>query len=712
MRLAPATERKFHKQFIGDFTFDSQREQYRARLFLNRNVMRVLAYHERRRTKARAASPKQNQPDSVIQVNTDDLSPKAQVNQTAAAKPKRTSLRNVREQFPDEDAELILELRGIRKKLNFNSDLPVDEERPRKRIKRDSQECQCHVAIWDNREGFVSAEPVVKRSLLCSVTSLDGPSNSRLVDIEMNEPFRIKARELFVDVNAKVGLRKALGEKYFLETKIIPCNSSDDWPPIPLLSKSDVTMAKDVGKNTLANIEGTLVSSYANLPRAPASDVPLSVSFVQNGQTYKTRYGMEVLSTWTRSSTYEAEIKKQEEEIPSPPPLLDVIAEQPWPKRPSISEMLNAVSKPAIPESNVRLCFSWDTVSHDGIDKKFRKSSVDGFRCPACRTVAFGNLKDLQFHFMNNHQKYKFTVQDEEKDPTTGDILRVNIKVEFAEILRQKASSNVRDERQLYWEAPRRPFDLDAYLDGDHTWVGDPPRRRGPVHGAPSKNSSATLRESSERKSGFLPADKVSDLPAPRRRRHKVVVPRTKDQVPLFRSISHRPLRMDESPLSESDEDIDEEWIKQKHCEMIDDNEQLSENGKEFRKRWDSHLMKEHLPHGRYISDSLIRFVRANCRWLRSVDIQNELEELLGRLKSLGLIDEHVVFGCWKMINNDHDAASNSGLPDDIPNPQSSETATSFRARPPDGTTCATCYEPITKKRQAIFCGNQVMPPS
>ena len=79
--------------------------------------------------------------------------------------------------------------------------------------------------------------------------------------------------------------------------------------------------------------------------------------------------------------------------------------------------------------------------------------------------------------------------------------------------------------------------------------------------------ASASTSAISKKRAGFTSAEEVEEIPVPERKRFKVIPSRTRNHTAFFRSVSHRPMRLDESPLSESDDDMDDSWIRQKHYE-------------------------------------------------------------------------------------------------------------------------------------------------
>ena len=79
-----------------------------------------------------------------------------------------------------------------------------------------------------------------------------------------------------------------------------------------------------------------------------------------------------------------------------------------------------------------------------------------------------------------------------------------------------------------------------------------------------------------------------------------------------------RVLRVDEL-LSESDEDVDESWLKTKHSRVIDSFTDLTETEKSFFKRWDNYIFDEKILANRYVGNILIRFTSVMLPEQRSI---------------------------------------------------------------------------------------------
>ena len=499
---------------MGDFNFDIERDQYRTLLFLHRNVMRVLAHHAKRRARSKASSntsandvaahfqdPNTNAGGSAAKLNhsiingnnltansiitptvaqnqgRETVMPGFEASKLATPQPapdsKRSSVRKQLEGiYRQQGAELVVELKNIRKKLNFNSNRRRDSGPDRKRIKRDIVRCQCHVAIWDNREVFRSPDPVATRSELCSVTLQGGPEDCQSVDIEMDNTFRFKATEMHVPVKTKGGLQMTWGDKYFLEIKVIPCEETDVWPPFKVLSKVEGTVTGALGRRSAATVQGALVSSYANLPQAPASSIPLSISFVQDGLTLKTKFGLEVSSTWTIPTLNEMRVKTEGNDWLGRVPFWTPTAAQTFSKENDApaTNGLQSVHRP----NKVVVSYRLDVIGFTGRSREFREASLNGYSCLACRRREYQSLTDLLFHLSTNHFKYKYTVEEEDKTSISGEPQPIVIKIDIADLEKKKPLKNTfkNPDTEIDWVAPKRPFDVDAYLSGDHTWTG------------------------------------------------------------------------------------------------------------------------------------------------------------------------------------------------------------------------------------------------
>lgn len=648
MTLEPAGDRTFRKHYIGNLVFELERGKKRNRSFLTRNVMEVLGSHSKRRRQILGQASQSNYDADAIGARPSVHSKQDNSTKTSSA---RRSLRGpARPGSHPKGAQLTIKPINIRKKLNFREGLKRPEEPPKKRVKREEIPCYCYCAIWDNREGFRSVEPIVKRNQRCTViqASYDGVP---VLDITMDTPFCFEAAELFVPVYSKGISDMGIGDKYTLETKIIPCSSRDPWPIIPVLSKFEGSLVK--GDKNQTHPGGYLVSSYVNLPTAPAAEIPMSVALDQDGRTYKTKYGLEVRAHWSRPQPQLDDIFPSRTKHRSPSP-----RQCPTPKL-EPSSYLDLFSTPEIPlvvddkppEPCVQVCYKWGLSTSKQSKNDFLPGIFDDFQC-YCDKRIFRTLKLLRFHLSSNHDKYTFELEDAGDSNSVSATQRYTFRVRPAPIVRERAANHVKDEREIVWEKPQRPFDIEAYNDGDGSWTGELGIRNRRLRGAAAEVRNPEILSASE--VGLVDREKkhyedTLEISEPRRKRFSIPIARTKNRTSFHRSTSSKKLGTGEE-LSESDEDVDITWLRERHLTNLSENQSLANAEKEFMCKWDEHIMTEGFPLPRYIADSTVRFTRANLRWLRKPGMLEQFEKHNKTLKTRGIIGQCVMNHCAELI--------------------------------------------------------------
>ena len=714
-------DRKFSKNFIGDFTFDIQRLRKRRKVFLQRNLRCFLQYHqtllettpESQLFEAQAAETlhptlhKELNPELCLRdlVNGHHRSGsglgeslEAKPAQEAVSRkclcvramtpdfeaPARRSLRKVQEQvYHHDDAELTINIVNVRKKLDFT----INKERPHKRLKRDFIRCQCSLTIWDTGSKGGEADPIVKKNVFgrLSVTRTEayGPS----VDVELDKPFVIKAADLKVPLEHNNELFLGLGESYFMELKLIPTRADTDWPPIPILGRSDGDQNLGLTKLAQEKLAGALVARYTRLPQAPEPDIPLSVFYLHEGTTYRTKSGLEVVSHWDKPSL-EPEIESADCSW-----AIDDDSKYLGKKAVAIEQRSKARTSPGtqlqngcIPKLPTKITYQIDPNAASALEigKEFRKFSTESFQCPVCPTFEGHDLLELRFHFISSHHKYNFVV----KEPATnerGRVKEIAIRVEPVEGAKP---SKQKDTDDVFFIRPTKPFGVGAYVDGDRSWTGGKSRAKGPKRPEQSRTNSARERvvvypeETSklrEMNGGFLPSKDVKSFRKAARKKYKQLrLQRLTDtKNTTYTSITHRPKASSEEPMSETDDEIEDDWFVQRHLEHLDitaREEEWPEMKRELNRRWDEHRLEEKLEHPRYVSDSLVRFVRNHKDWLSrpSSELALAFKQLIGDLTRTRLISAALAADVFNMIAQNvlngvpHQQPPNNGIVDGI----------------------------------------------
>ncbi|KAL9111587.1 MAG: hypothetical protein Q9227_004075 [Pyrenula ochraceoflavens] len=490
--------------------------------------------------------------------------------------------------------------------------------------------------------------------------------------VEMSNPFLLRAKDIFVPPHPKARssssqARLGIGDNYSMEIKVIPIKPTTSWPPIPLLSKNEGSLTQDVSKRAPGYEEGMLVANYSNLPDSPPSNVPLPAAFNRHNRTFQTKYGFELSAGWQHpTSPLEDHLKARRSSK-----RVDGFNDLPWVSDNKISDDIkeqenDQSSKRNLRRANGAVNYSYTgatEISDSDFSRRKRKRrkvkisfrfdmiksnlpgrkndfldtvNIEGFCCPLCRPREFRSLQTLRFHLTNDHDKYRFEIENQKNNPSDGSPTVIDFKVNYAEITRERAANHVKDERDFTWHAPAEPFDVDEYLDGDTTWVGLPPRRR---------------KSAAKSDSMFKPTFEVPPLTHNIRQPPKVPKSKTRLETPLYRSISHQIAQTGEE-LSESDDEIGKEWLSMKHADMLDPSK--SDSSRAFLTRFDAHLLSENLANTKYLSDSVVRFVRANKEWLRNSKMLEEFNALMAELIDQNLTAPHVLAGCISIIHGKH----------------------------------------------------------
>ena len=103
--------------------------------------------------------------------------------------------------------------------------------------------------------------------------------------------------------------------------------------------------------------------------------------------------------------------------------------------------------------------------------------------------------------------------------------------------------------------------------------------------------------------------------------------------------------------LSESDDEIDEDWLHKQHAETIASIPDLRPAEKEFIQRYDRHMLEEGPSSRVHAAEAFIRFVRLNASWLAHPQMIVEFHKKAAALRLQGLLNWPSIVSCTKMID-------------------------------------------------------------
>ncbi|KAJ9641866.1 hypothetical protein H2199_005079 [Coniosporium tulheliwenetii] len=514
------------KKFVGNACLYGFLDKYRNGTFLRRNISRSLDRHQKLLESANSdqlANGMQSGVDaeSSWRFPSKDMLDKISKKQKPMLKIDVQGLRCMSKAQPKSKAnngEALVKTELV--DVNNNSKLRCH--------------CRVEITVWENGEG----KSVVRRDFREAVLRVyPTVSGETVFDLDLDEPFYIEVSRLFVTVDKGQHWKKTVTAEYTLEIKIHFTDIEDQDAVFCEMSKSSSAYTRS-DKLT------PLVVKWKKLPRCPAEDEGLQIyRAISKKEKVALNYELAVDMAWKTSkdtplTVYNRALRTfRIRQLPSP-----------------VSE------PPSQPKQFSQVTY----IFRDEYLSKTRVLVRDGFFCFVCTEKHFGTFEELHFHLKSHHHYFTFFVEKEEKKEPGAIVLLAKIEVEVSDRPEnERPSRNGLSERDIDWVAPVKPFDMGRYLDGDNSWIAPATKskRRAPVNRSESAPVPAPILSLKRRR-----PEEVAELQPGKRKRFKV--PQAPEGVHFFRRISKRPLEEKEW-LSESDDNIDEGWLKLRRNRII-----------------------------------------------------------------------------------------------------------------------------------------------
>lgn len=563
---------------------------------------------------------------------------------------RRFSRRQAGKVEDDPNAVLSIDLVNMRKKLNWKTNKRPKPEKPRKRARIDNISCHAHLTVWDNSPGKRGCDPIVIETESCEIIKdfdETDPVVGKFVNIKLDRPFHIQKRRLRVPIQTKGVTELAMAASYFMELKIVPSRTDSDWPPIPMLGKSEGDQMAKMEDLVKYRLQDSLVARHQTL--TPDRETPLSIFYYSDGISYRTKYGLELDAKWVAPDMLTPSVKSEENgklKLEIDPWMLDQNG-NPFgradpsrkktripgrAKKSTIATISSADPKPMNPPSmpKPKIKYKFGGPKMNGAHKEFREMVSDDFTCPMCMGQQSKTLELLLLHLENDHHKYEYTLEHSNHDGTK--VTEATIRVDEPGFVKPRSKDmHYRQlDTNLSWVAPAAPFDIQRHtIKGDRSWIGDDARpvsqrqNSSGIHLIAKVDKSTEIRKEHD---GFLPSQHVQPFRPSVYKRKKYPNVRLKvmtDQSRPCTSISHRlilPEDADEDARSETDDEAEDSWFVSRYLEELDiyaRESGWSDAKSRLMKKWGHHVLsRERSPHSRYISDSLIRFVSIERQWI------------------------------------------------------------------------------------------------
>ena len=623
----------FQREVLGNLSFDVEKDHYRSSRYLVRNIKRVLQRHERRHKRVNAS--KLRAPD-LGKPKISSLSLSTRPSLSFGGGSSHASFSDARNaavepdddrQFPafsvyiKEDGVTVYKpsfrpQQGLRTSamgldldiVNLCTRSDSNEESPLRSHRRQSSRCIISVSLFNRNPR--SLEPVTKQTRNCTLVIAQ---SSKDIKIKLEEPFRF---------------HRGLSELSSQSIQITLYPAKDEkaaWPPIPVTSMS-------ASSSLLADSERRLVrdglhATCTEFPLRIPARKRVKVIYATGGAMFRTHYSLELALTYPISFHFR---------ITSPQSRL-----------PGFATRTVARHIATAPEVvGVTTSYTLASAQDQSLPAEVRKADFTGFHCPLClRTrsqTEFEDIVALRFHFATAHPAHRVVLEEVKSNTRGRDTTKYIIKISAANQKEAKFAS-----RWLTWVAPSSPFDVAAYVDGEESWVSSRSTTGNKGSALVVESRAEALRRENN---GFLPVQYIQDIPVHQRSKYPVPITRTRTPVPLFTSITRRVLQPDEE-LSESDDEIDETWVRDKHAEEVMNVKREPLEFRELQIRWNDHVRSEQISSAFYCNDVFFRWVKKDQEWIRSSEKRLDFYHRFSRqLWEAGKISKGVATSCRAMI--------------------------------------------------------------
>lgn len=537
----------------------------------------------------------------------------------------------------------------------------------------------CSLTIWDS-----SLKTLVEQTRTCNIYSSTINDQRRQARVELSTPFLVPLKLLKTRTKGSTACEITFSTQFV----IMSANNTVTWPPLDMqIPEPKNPRVKDDGVSYVK--APLLLAKWTRLPYLPEkeADSLMEIKALQDEKTYKTKYTLKFDARWINA---DSPLKQYNKVI-----------------RPKSNNMSSArLLAPGMSKTKVRTQWIFQGVV-DFMDKYI----CAGYICPLCHNKRFREPTEYHFHLRNSHDRFNFEYSVRFETNEFGQSLC------FGTVLVQVEGSYLthveRESRKLTWIRPKHPFDLEAYLNGDDTWINgdsEPVTNLDVPDSRTERSSSRENIRNMPKKIRKRAIEDISEIVITKKRKFKVPV--APKGFSYYRTVSKVPL-VEGDELSESDDDINEEWLLEKHADTIDSFTDTLPSEKTFIQRFDRHMLLEDSCSNLHSEEALIRFCKQNNTWLWQQDMKFEFAKKTAALKINNLISNDILIACWKIINDTSIGAQPQEVPMEIDGNEDNE----HKIHKIDKLEyehiygrCGKCHNGIYDKRELLYCANGQCP--
>ncbi|KAK5157200.1 hypothetical protein LTR04_005483 [Oleoguttula sp. CCFEE 6159] len=487
----------------------------------------------------------------------------------------------------------------------------------------------CHVDL-KLKDGFTK-RTVRQEGKRGTILGMEDERGGIKFKVKLDERFQVEIDDLFVPVQQfRAGQTRwcqTQNDRYNLELSISCVDSEAAATLLPLLSASCAGTA-GIYDSSLLTVK------WSKLPQCVPNDKALSLLRTVDGKKKTMDYGLTVDMRWG---------KRGKSLIERHNALLLKAYELSSSSSKEMTPLTGDTLPPEAYETTYILILD---------DRQPGKLKVDGHACLFCNGEDQGGHVLLHLHLVTSHDQFRFIIQTESKTQEFRTIVRRTIRVEAAtRVVDTKAASR---ELEFRWCNPQNPLNVEELLEHGHAdWHAEPRRVQPPIGlDCVTSVASRLLQE-------------ASDRPAAVRKKHRV--PRAPPNVTFFRAVSKRPIKEGEL-VSESDDDVDEGWLKMKLEEDVRNLDKVSTLAKDFIVQYDTYMQDEQLSADVYMRGTLLRFLRSRRRQLQQSNFRAEFIKTTERLRDDGVITDDlkdlIRQALLELADTNNDISGPSGRPE------------------------------------------------
>ncbi|KAG0648161.1 Suppressor of zeste 12 [Hyphodiscus hymeniophilus] len=495
-----------------------------------------------------------------------------------------------------------------------------------------------------------------------------------------------------------------LAEEYKVSIKIEPVGLQKQWPPFDLSSLTNldenssnpITDLLESGNVHKTDLELRAMMKNLFDPALQSKSAPLKLSYDSTRQNIP--YGLKFKISWSLpshlSDYIKSEVKPSPEKVAVAPIVTGTVPASPLarkgqevaaPDSPADSrerrrrsnvttynlKHLSAVQQGKSPrvrksrdirlrsvqessEDSDSMVVTYTLGKADAAELLIKQQTiVPGLYCPVCGHT-HKSFDDLRIHLHMIHTELKFSLR--RSNPH-----RIEFFVDIPKRgMRGSPTSSAQQGRTFQLSPPRTLFNIDKFLNGDENWAKS---RAGPQHNmwpehlqdrfheSSSSSSPHGSRQSSPNTSHGTddPMDFEHDHQKLPIRPHKTfLVPKTSK--PLYDTVTKQIL-VPGAEIPSSDDEKDEQWLHQKHRDIIMDYEDVTDDEKDYITQWNAFIMQEGLTNETHLGDAILRFVEEHKLWFaqrqsRKREFAKSMETFLMR----GVLDSNFLGKCISIL--------------------------------------------------------------